>query len=157
VVVDGAVDGALDGVVSVPVEGVVPEPEPVPRGPCPAPSGQSAFVPVPALGAGAVVVPSSEGVVVDGVVVVVPSVALGVDDADGSGLAARTTAVPPTTIRPSASTPVAIVRRMPLVGVDAGATGGDSFVGWIGSMVDLQVVEEEWSRLRRQLQVHRAT
>jgi hypothetical protein len=54
---------------------------------------------------------------------VVPPLAFGAGDAEGS--AARTTAVPPTTRRPTVSAAVAIVRRRPPnVGLDAGLTGG---------------------------------
>jgi hypothetical protein len=94
------VAGLLDGPV---VDGAVEPPDPD------APMfGQFALEPVWVRG---VVVPP------DGAVV-----AFGAGEADGS--AARTTAVPPTTRRPTASATVAIVRRMPPnTGVEAGGSG----------------------------------
>jgi len=77
-----------------------------------------------------------ESSVVDGVV---DGWVLGVVLADGSGLAARTTAAPPTVSRPRASTIVARPRRMPPSGIARVPVGGEVVAGSMGSMVGLHV------------------
>jgi hypothetical protein len=89
----GTVLGVVLGAV-----GVVPDEPPDP--PEPPMFGQSALEPEPWLRGGVVVVPS------DGVV-------LGAGEADGSGLAAETTATPPPTRSNAASAAVSTVRRTP--------------------------------------------
>jgi len=110
----------LDGLLVAPLVDGDEEPLPLePPDPLPPMFGQLWVLPVGALPFGWVVPPPP----VDGWVV-----AFGAGDPDGS--AARTTAVPPTTSRPTASAAVAIPRRMPPnddagPGVDpASGTGG---------------------------------
>jgi hypothetical protein len=86
-----------------------------------------------------VVEPPVDGAVeppVDGWVVV-----LGAADADGSGLAAATTATPPTVSRPAARPSVATVRRMPPKLRDAVS----AVTGWsFHSMRDSLLHEMNW-------------
>lgn len=110
-----AVDGAVDGV------GVVGDEPPEPLPPM---FGQFALLPVCFGRVDGVVEPPVDGWLV----------ALGVFVADGSGLAAATTATPPTVSRPAARASVAIVRRMPnpRTAGSAGTTGSadPADAGW---------------------------
>ena len=70
------------------------------------------------------VVPGFDGWVVGGWVA-----ALGAGEADGSGLAAETTAAPPTRTSPAARAIVATPRRQPPVAVAGGAGSGTGVAG----------------------------
>jgi hypothetical protein len=113
------------GVVEDPPESSVPSAPSVP----PALSGQSPLVPEWVRG---VVVPS------DGAVVPSDGAAV-LGEAEGSGLAAETTATPPATSSNPAIAAVRTARRTPLVFVSAGLTSTDGVdagsSGWkVGSM-----------------------
>jgi hypothetical protein len=114
---EGAVvDGAVDGVGVVGVDG-----PPEPSGPLPSLLAQLPLWPCRVDGA---VEPPVDGAVeppLEGWLL-----ALGAAEADGSGLAAATTATPPTVNRPAARASVATVRRMPLKPRDAVST----VAGW---------------------------
>jgi hypothetical protein len=120
----GAVLGVVLGVVEDPPDPLVPPPM----------FGQSAFVPVWARG---VVVPFDGAVVVpfDGAVVVPSEGATVLGDAEGSGLAAETTATPPATSRRPEIAAVRIARRTPLglLTTGATATGATGATGWMGA------------------------
>jgi len=108
----GAVFGVVLGAVEDPPDLLVPPPMFV----------QSALVPVWVRG---VVVPPFEGVVV-------PPGATVFGDAEGSGLAAETTATPPATSSSPEIAAVRTARRRPLGLVSTGVTGTGA-TGWMGA------------------------